>query len=64
MLNNNTTKINLHKPIDVAVHLYENGMTPIALEPESKKPLCAAWQKTTYKNVQDVNSVFQDAVGL
>ena len=64
MLNNNTTKINLHKPIDVAVHLYENGMTPIALEPESKKPLGAAWQKTTYKNVEDVKSVFQDAEGL
>ena len=29
MLNNNTTKTNHIKPIDVAVHLYENGMTPI-----------------------------------
>ena len=33
---NNTTNTNQDKPIDVAVHLFENGMTPIPLHnPES-----------------------------
>ena len=72
---NNTTNTNQDKPIDVAVHLFENGMTPIPLHnPESlnqdgnkrsgKEAKGNGWQKTTYKNVEDVKSVFQDAEGL
>ena len=55
---NNTTNTNQDKPIDVAVHLFENGMTPIPLHNPHSSSTASSLHSPEQSSILSLQSQF------